>query len=1068
MSEHTEPTAPGAIAWMTSNTVAANLLMIIILVGGLIALLNVKQEVFPEFDLDVVSVTVPYPGASPAEVEQGIVLAVEEAVRGVDGVKKVTSKSFEGAGSVTVEAIIGADPDKLLQDVKNEVDRIQTFPEEAEDPQVQLVSRKTKVVGLILSGDQELSTLHGIAERARVELLARGGVTQVELDGIPPLEMRVEVSRDTLAAYGLTLDDVSRQIGLSSLELPGGDIDAKSGDILVRVSDRKRTADELADIVIRGTRNGAEVRLGDIATVHDGFEDNDQEMRFDGKPAVMLTAYRVGNESPQGVSDAVNGYLPDLRSELPPEVSVSVWDDDSELLRDRIDLLVRNARSGLVLVLLVLWLFLDLRLAFWVALGIPISFMGAFFLMPTMGVSVNMISLFALIITLGLVVDDAIVVGENVYEKVEMGLSPLEAATEGAREMAVPVTFAILTTAAAFAPMLFVPGTTGKIFRIIPLVVLFVLFFSLIESFFVLPAHLSHQGDLPPIIQRFIDAIDRPRQVVSGALKRFTEGPYERMVRWFIDNRYAGIAGSMALFMLAVGTVASGIVPFSFLPKTEADLIRASARLPYGVPVEQTERVRAELELALDRALEKVEGGDEAVLGRLATLGMGPAQDGPGAGSRDVGSHLMSLEIDLVGTEDRTFTTNELSQLWQAELPVMAGIESLSFTSSIGPSGGAAVQVQLAHVDTEVLAAASQEVTDRLREYPSLANVDNGYAAGKPQLDFRLLDEARSLGLTSTDIARQVRSAFFGSEAVREQRGRNELKIMVRPPEDERLSEYDLEQLDIRTPGGAWVPLQSVAIAERGKAATSINRESGRRVVDVKAEMAVGEKTVQPVLADLSANYLGELEDKYPGLTARFAGEQESQNESLASLGQNYFMALFAIFALLAVPFRSYVQPLVIMSAIPFGVVGAIAGHLVMGYELSIISVMGIVALSGVVVNDSLVLVDASNRYRREGLSPLEAIVKAGKRRIRPILLTSLTTFFGLLPMIFEPSVQARFLIPMAISLGYGVLFVTVIVLLLVPALYMITEDLKWFVDWALAPWVAQDPGDTPDSAPAK
>ena len=1034
-------TSRGPIAWMAKNPVAANLLMAITLMGGLAAIVTVKQEVFPSFDLDVVSVTVPYPGASPTEVEQGISLAVEEAVRGVDGVKKVSSNATEGAGNVSVELLVGADPEKALQDVKNEVDRIRTFPEEAEDPQVALGSRRNKVVSLVIAGDHQLSTLHGLAEQVRAELLASGEVTQADIEGVPPLELSIEFDPMTLKGLGLTLDQVAQQLKLNSIELPGGGVDTKAGELLVRVADRKRTVAEFADVIIHSSSSGAEVRLGDVATIRDGFEESDQATYFDGKPAVLITAYRVGEETPTSVSKAVHEQAQKSNDEFPEGVELVVWDDDSELLRDRIDLLVRNARSGIVLVLIVLALFLNLRLAFWVGLGIPISFMGAFFLFPTLGVTINMISLFALIVTLGLVVDDAIVVGENVYEKTEAGKPPMQAAIEGAQEMVVPVTFAILTTFAAFAPMFFVPGTSGKIFGVIPYTVLAVLTFSLLESFLILPAHLGHASKGPWIVRKLSEIADVPRKFVDGYLKRFIAHGFTSALKGVLRGRYAAFAFAGALFAWALGAVVSGALPFSFMPKTEADLIRASARLPYGVPIEETNRVRGELERALEVALTEAKAHD-AIRGVLASVGQGAPQFGPAAGARAVGSHLLSIEVDLVPLDQRNIATSELSAIWQKHVPDIPGVESLTFVDNIGPSGGAAVDVQISHLDTEKLAAASEEVTQALRGYADLANISNGYAAGKPQLDFHLLPAARTLGVTASDVARQMRSAFYGAEAIREQRGRNELKVMVRLNKSQRVSEKHIEQLEIRTPSGAYVPLATVATFERTQAPTSITRKSGRRVVDVTAELAPGVATTRPVLEHLEAKVLPEIRARYSGLDTRFAGEQESQNESLESLGRNFLFALLVMYALLAVPFKSYVQPLIIMSVIPFGFVGAVGGHLLMGYGLSIISVMGIIALAGVVVNDSLVLIDAANRFRQQGMTPFDAIVAGATRRFRPILLTSLTTFFGLLPMIFEPSTQARFLIPMAISLGFGVLFTTFVVLLLVPALYLMIEDL--------------------------
>ena len=1045
MSEPTQP--KGVIAWMAQHGVAANLLMALLLVGGLLGMSRLKQEVFPEFELDIVVVSVPYPGASPEEVEQGILLAAEEAVRGLDGIKRVNSVAAEGVGTVRAELLLGADPDRVLADVKNEIDRVQTFPEDAEDPQVQLATRRREVISLIFSANTSLRELHELAERARAELLSRGGVTQVEVFGVPPVEIAVELPRAQLEALGLTLDEVATQIRLGSLELPGGGLDTPSGELLVRVLDRRRTGEELSKMVLRGTRDGGVVRLGDVARITDGYEENDQASYFNGQRAVRLTAYRVGNETPTGIAEAVRSFASDFEATLPAGVELTAWKDDSELLRGRIDLLTRNARSGLLLVLLVLALFLDLRLALWVAVGIPVSFLGAFLLFPGLGVSINMVSLFALIITLGLVVDDAIVVGENIYEKAEQGMSRMTAAIEGAREMAVPVTFAILTTLAAFAPLFFVPGTTGKIFSIIPYVVVAVLFFSLVESFLVLPAHLGHEAHGRPTLIRRVGArlaalVEAPRRFVARNLQAFGDGPYTRTLQALTHRRYATFAGALAVLMVSLSTVAAGIVPFSFFPKIEGDTINATARLPYGAPVEQTEAVRDQLEASLRQAVDEL-GVGAAVRGVLSRVGEGEPSP---QGDRDTGSHIVSIEVGLVPSEQRDITAAAFSAAWMKATPPIPGLDALIFNAAVGPGAGSAVDVQLSHTNTETLRIASDQVSDLLQSYPALTNVDNSLAAGKAQLDFRILPEGRTLGLTSSDVARQLRAFFFGAEALREQRGRDEVKIRARLPRDERTSEHDVTLLDVRTPAGRVVPLSSVASIERGQAPTTILREDGRRVVNVRADLAPGVRSPRDVLSDLSDKAVPELLASTPGLDISFAGEQRNQGEAFDSLGTNYLFALILMYALLAVPFRSYIQPLIIMAAIPFGVVGAVGGHLVMGFELSVISVMGIIALSGVVVNDSLVLIDAANRFRDQGMSATEAIHAAGRRRLRPILLTSLTTFFGLLPMIFEPSVQARFLVPMAISLGYGVLFATVIVLLVVPALYLIVEDAQQLV----------------------
>ena len=1030
-------TRTGPIAWMARNPVAANLLMIVILVGGLVGALRVKQEVFPEFDLDIVAVSVPYPGATPEDVEQGIVRAVEESVRGIDGVKRINSTSGESVGTVSVELLLDADPDKVLGDVKNAVDRITVFPEEAEKPQVTLASRRSTVVSLILAADLELGPLHELAERARADLLSRPEITQVDLQGVPPLELSIEISREQLEALGLTIDEVARIVGAGSMELPGGSVKTATGEVLVRVADRALEAEDFANIPLRTTADGASLRVGDIATIRDGYAETDQSNYYNGQRAVRLVAYRVGDETPASVSTAVREYRDELEAELPDHVTVAIWDDDSEKLTDRISLLLKNGAIGLILVVTILTLLLKLRLAFWVSLGLPISFMGGFMLMPGADLSVNMITLFAFIVTLGMVVDDAIVVGENIYARMQEGAAPIDAAILGAREMAMPVTFAILTSIAAFMPLFFVPGTMGKIFAFFPFVVSAVLLFSLVESFYILPAHLGHpKGEVKNPVARWIDGLSAR---AGSALGRFTAQRYRPALQAVMRRRYLSLSLGVSVFLVAVGFVASGAVPFNFFPSLEGDVVMVEARLPYGAPMADTLTVQRALEHAANSALAEL-GGPEHSRGLYTLVGEGPAQR---FGPTEAGSHLVTIEQALVPTDLREFSSQEFSTLWAKLTPSLPMTDAVVFQSSVGPGAGAAVDVQLSHTDTAVLERAAAGLAEALGGYSELYNVENGFAAGKPRLDYDPLPSAESLGLSTAVVGRQLRSAFFGAEAIREQRGRNELKVMVRLPKHQRSSEHDLEALRIRTPQGGFVPLGSVADIDRNRAPTSILREDGRRIVNVSAELTAQVKSSRAVRDDLTENVLPDIVKNHPGLDAQFVGQQRSQQEAFGSLGKNYLVALFVIYGLLAIPFRSYVQPLIIMSAIPFGFVGAVLGHLILGYPLSLISMFGIIALSGVVVNDSLVLIDAVNKKRATGASAFEAATHGGARRLRPIILTSLTTFFGLAPMILETSVSARFLIPMAISLGFGVLFATFIILLLVPCLYLVVEDLK-------------------------
>ncbi|MBN2797952.1 MAG: efflux RND transporter permease subunit [Deltaproteobacteria bacterium] len=1044
----------GPIAWMAQNPVVANLVMLMVVVGGLFSAAGIKTEIFPEFDLDIITVQVPYPGASPVDVEQGIVLAVEEEVRSLEGIKRVSSTSAEGAGMISLELLISADPDQVLSDVKSAVDRITSFPEEAERPVVSLATRRSRVISVVLSGELDLRTLHVLAERARTKMLEDPQISQVELEGIPPVEVSIEVPRQQLEALGMTLDEVARVVQLASLELPGGAVDTRGGQILLRVADRRLTGAEFADIPVRSTSDGRIVRLGDVAQIEDGYADTDQASFLDGVPAVRVTAYRVGDETPMKVSTAAKRIAEDLEDELPDTVRVSLWDDDSVKLVDRISLLTSNAAMGLVLVVGLLALFLRFNLALWVALGIPISFLGAFVLMPTMDLSINMLSLFALIVTLGMVVDDAIVVGENAYSKMEQGMDPLRAAVLGAREMAVPVTFSILTTVAAFAPLLFVPGFSGKLFSIIPMIVVSVLLVSLFESFFILPAHLAHSRTGPPTT-RLARIMDIPRAWTSGKLAWFTDDVYGPAMQRMVAHKHVVMAVATGVLFVSFGLLGGQWVPFEYFPSLEGNQVVASARLPYGSPVEHTEQVARALEASSRQALKDL-GQEHAFVALYTKVGEAAAAGGHSAGAPEVGSHLVSLEMELVPTDFRDATAEEIGAAWAAATPQIPGLEALTFSSTLGPSAGAAADVILAHTDRAILAQAADAMEEELRGYAELTNVENGWNAGKTQLDYSLTPAGQTLGMSSSDVARQLRAAFFGAEALREQRGRDEVKVMVRLPEAQRRSENDLENLHLRTPGGGYAPLSHLVRWERGRSPTSILREDGWRIVHVSGTLAVGAASSQPVLKDLRERVFPDFQERFPGLRIEMAGQQRSQAESMASLKTNYLFALFAIYALIAIPFKSYIKPLVVMSAIPFGIAGAIFGHLLMGFPLSIISIFGIVALSGVVVNDSLVLIDAANRFLEEGMSQQDAILRAGARRLRPILLTSLTTFLGLAPLILETSPQARLLIPMAISLGFGILAATVVVLVVVPNLYLVIEDLRRAVGsawrWVLAP----------------
>lgn len=1030
----------GPIAWMARNHVTANLLMGLLLLGGFLMLLRTKQEVFPEFDMDIITVMIPYPGASPKEVEQGIILAIEEEVRSLDGIKRVTASSNEGAGIVSIELELGTDGNKALQDVKNAVDRITTFPEDAEEPTVSLLTNRNEVISIALYGDQPEEVLWTIAEQLRDDMLQNPRITYVEVYGTRPLEISIEVPHENLRAYNLTLEEIGRQVRNASIELPGGSVKTPGGEVLLRTVERRDWGREFENITVMSRPDGTDVKINDIARVIDGFADVDKEAYYNGKRAVVLSVFRGAKQTPIEVAEEVIRYVDNLKRTLPEGIEISAFGDWSEIFRDRIRLLLKNASIGLVFVLIILGIFLEMRLAFWVTLGIPISILGSFWFIPGVDVSINMISLFAFIVTLGIVVDDAIIVGENIYDARRKGESFIEAAIHGARQMAVPITFAILTNIAAFMPMLFVPGMMGKLFRVIPLVVITVLIISWIESLFILPAHLSHTGT--PRETGLCAFIHHRQQRFSNFLLKMINIHYTPLLKFCIRNRYSTTAAGLAILITLLGLVMGGHINFSLMPKVDADIVSVDAVLPYGTNIEVTRKLKDRLLSTAHEVIGEY-GGMDITEGIFTQVGSGSRQLSPVAESISQGSHLVSIQISLVPSNQRPISGQEFVRLWRERLGEIPGLESLTFNYSAGPSATKSINIELSHTEIETLENAADDLAEALRTFAGVTDVDDGFAVGKPQLDFKVKPEARSLGITAAELGRQVRNAFYGAEARRQQRGRHEIKVMVRLPERERTSEYNVEELLIRTNGGGEIPLGEAAHVIRGRAYTEIKRADGRRVVNVTADTLPEVTNENKVLAALESDMLPDLMERYPGLGYSYQGQQREMQDALVSLRNGFILALIGIFALLAIPFKSYIQPLIVMMAIPFGIVGAILGHLIMGYGLSIISMMGIVALAGVVVNDALVLIDYANRLRRKGEGALEAIERASVRRFRPILLTSLTTFFGLAPMIFETSMQARFMIPMAISLGYGVLFATFITLLIVPSLYLILEDIK-------------------------
>ena len=1025
----------GPISWMARNPVAANLLMVILLIGGLISSRRIKKEVFPEIEPDQINITMVYPGASPQEVEEGILLAIEEAVRGLDGVKEVEARAGESVANVTVELQRGANKEKALSDVKNAVDRITSFPEEAEKPIVSLPEWRSEAIWLVLYGDQDQKVLSAIGEQVRDELLSLHDVSFVQMFGLPPLEMDVEIGQETLRKYGLTLPSIAQTIRRTALDIPAGGVKTKGGEWLLRTAERRDLAAQFATVPVVRTQDGQPIALGDIAKIKDGFADVDVRAAFEGKPAVVIQVFSVGMQSPTEVAKAVKAFAKGLS--LPPGIRAATYMDRSKLYDERLDLLMRNAGIGLVLVLVILGLFLEPRLAFWVTMGIPTSFLGSLILLPALGVSINMISLFAFIVTLGMVVDDAIVVGENTFRFRRQGMGPIKAAIAGTRQVATPVFFSVATTIAAFSPLLFVPGNRGKWMFGIPVVVILVLAISLTESFFVLPSHLAH---LRVRSRDKMGFLGRLQMRVSRGVESFVDNLYLPVVRTAVRQRWITLAIGIAVLLATVGLLKGGVVKMIDFPKEESDWVTAEARFPFGTAVEETEAamdhmVRAAHQVMQDNGGEKISQGVFSMIGVSFT----------GHGGNAAGGHVTSVLVTLVPTDQRAISSSDFAAQWRKRIGDIPGLESLSFESSTGHHGKP-IDLRLTHRQIPVLEDAARELATKLASFDGLKDIDSGIEQGKPQMDFHMTPAGIKAGLTSADLAAQVRGAFYGSEALRQQRGRHELKVMVRLPEKDRKSLGNVEDLIVMTPAGGQMRLMDAAKVEYGHAYTSITRVDGKRIIRIQADVDDKQANAQEIMASIFKKIAPDLKRKYPGLGFERAGRQRDMQDFFAFLKVGFMIALLVMFAMIAIPLRSFLQPIlvVMLPAILFGFVGAVLGHLLMGMSLSMVSLMGLVALSGVVVNDSLVLVSAANRFRKEqGLSPVQAAISAAKQRFRPVILTSLTTFGGLAPMIFETSVQARVLIPMAVALGFGVLFSTMVVLVLLPSVFVIVENMR-------------------------
>ena len=1030
----------GVIGFMARNGVAANLLMLFMLVAGFVSYSRIVQEVFAENSLDTIAITVKYPGATPVEVEESIVQRLEEAVEAIEGMKKVTATAREGSGTVNVEMELGTDIARALDDVKSEVDQIDTFPNDAEEPEIRELTSRQVVLRIALFGEVPERTLKETAYALEDAISALPEVSYVQTSGVRDYQIYADVPQDRLRALNLSLTDVSGIVTASSLDSPAGSINTLSEEVRVRTVGQNYTQQDFEDIVLLSSDSGAILRLGDVAEIDDSFEDADLISRFNDKPVAFVDVYRTSDERVLDVANAVKNLMTDEYS-LPSTISYAVWEDTSVLLEDRLSLLMKNAVLGLILVLIALTLFLDIRLALWTAVGIGATFTGAIFLLEYAGSSINMFSLFGFILALGLVVDDAVVVGENVYAERERGRTGIGAAIAGAERVKVPVIFAVLTTIAAFSPLLAVGGTIGKILADVPLVVLAVLILSLLECLLVLPHHLSHLPAAGTIAHNSVTRFfERVRKAVDKRLKAFIDGPLDKGLRFAVGAPSIILSGAVALLIVFVAMLPAGIIKFSFFPDIEADLVTVSLEMPAGSTINRTAQVAEHIERAGDRAIARFadEGEDHAsfVDATYMTVGMRQTFNGPNGTSQQLRPNIADFKIALVPSGDRTISAAQIEQAWREEIGQVTEARTLTVSSSL-LSLGAPVNVQISHPDEAVLDQIRLRIMDGIGGLGGAFDIESDQDAGLREIELRLKPSARTLGVTLRDVAAQVRAAFFGAEAVRVQRGREDVRVYVRLPESERNSIADIERFRIRVPGG-FTSVGAIADASFTQAPSLIKRENGLRVVTISADLDDDVITGQEATSFLQEEILPDIQRDYPKLQYKFGGQQEEQEESFGDIGSAFLLALVVIYALLAIPFKSYTQPLIIMAAIPFGMIGSLVGHLILGIPLGVLSVFGIVALSGVIINGSLIMIDFMNENLAKGMESADAIIDAAKSRFRPIVLTAITTFLGVAPITFETSLQAQFLIPMSASLGFGVLIGTALLMLIIPALAMV------------------------------
>jgi len=1060
------------IRWAVKNMAGVNFLVFAVILGGLFSFFGMRRETFPEFQLEVILVSVPYPGATPDEVESGICQKIEEAVQSLSGIKKLTSICREGSGFTLLQLEPNIkDAQKVLSEVRSAVDRISVFfPERSEKATVEQVTFRLPAIRVAILGPKQGDSgteqrLRTLAETVRERLIELPNVSQAQLLNVKPYQIDVEVGEDTLRKYGLTLSQVAMMIRKENLETPSGQLKSDGQEILLRGKNKRDFGDDIAKLPLIAQSNGVVLTVGDIGRVRDEFDDVAAINEINGRPALVISIERTSNEDLLNISEEVTAFV--KRMEMPDGYSLLAWGDESIDVRDRIRMLRENGLQGGIIVFLLLAMFLNLRLAFWVAMGIPISLMGAGIGLYVMGETLNMLTMFAFLMAVGIVVDDGIVIGENIFAHRAMGKSNLEASIDGAIEVLPSVFSSVATTIIAFLPLLYVSGVMGKFIAVMPAAIILMLVISLVEASLALPGHLSHEEKPPKTaLQKIQHLLNRPLIPIerfferislrcNAALDWFGESFYGPVLKLFLRHPLIPFALGFTVVSLAVGMVRSGVVPFEFFPSLDGKTIIGQVIYPDGTPASITADAARRMEQAIRRISEEVaeretkEGKNKtpepidrtAPRGpvKLTFLRVGSADAGnQGAGDRISGSHVAQVQAEIHDATERNITSDQLIQLWREEAGVFPGAERVTFQSAdIGPGGKPlefkilAPRENIAELDEAVEAA-----KEALAKYDGVYDIRDDSNPGKTEFQFTIRERAKSLGIRQEDLSEAIRSAYYGSEVMRLQRGRHEVKLMVRHPSNERKSLADFQDLRVRGPDNVDRPLAELADIKVTQGYSEINRLDQLRSITVSAELDTAKANASRIASDLKSDVVPKLLARYPSLRFRWEGQQQETAESFNSLAIGFVVAMLAMYLLLVFEFSSYLQPLIVLAIVPFGMVGAIFGHALQGLPLTLFSMFGMVTLAGVVVNDSIVMVDFINQCIHRGMLPREAIMTAGSRRLRAVFLTSVTTIAGLAPMLLEKSFQAQALIPMATSLAFGLLGSTLLVLLMVPLLY--------------------------------